>query len=118
VLVVDDEETVQTVTQAMLEFAGYCVLSARDGEQAIEMIKHEAASADLVLLDMIMPRKDGLETLGELRSIRPDLRVLMTSGYNEGSAAGRLEGVHGFLQKPFGLESLLSAVAAAMGRSG
>ncbi|HMO95988.1 MAG TPA: response regulator, partial [Tepidiformaceae bacterium] len=91
VLVVDDDETVRSVTRRMLEHAGYTVLQAGDGIQALEAYR-ENPGIDLVLLDMTMPHMDGEETFRELRRLSSDIRVVLTSGYNEQDATERFVG--------------------------
>ena len=112
VLVVDDEAGVRDLVQAMLEKAGFTVLTACDGSVAVELYQSAAADISLVLLDMTMPVLGGEETLAELRRINSAVRVVLTSGYNEQSTFA--EGAAGFLQKPFRFQELIEAVERAM----
>ncbi|WBL36438.1 PAS domain S-box protein [Tepidiforma flava] len=116
ILVVDDDETVRTVTRRMLEQAGYTVLLAADGSEALRCYR-ERPGIDLVLLDMTMPHMDGEETFRELRRIDPRVRVLLTSGYNEQDATDRFagKGLAGFIQKPYRPLDLLEKVREALG---
>ncbi len=118
ILVVDDDETVRTVTRRMLEQAGYTVHLAADGAEALARYR-EHPGVDLVLLDMTMPHMDGEETFRELRRIDPGVRVLLTSGYNEQDATERFagKGLAGFIQKPYRPQDLLDQVRAALNRS-
>jgi PAS domain S-box-containing protein len=108
VLVVDDEEMVVNVTKDMLKGLGYSVLTARNGPEALESFKSGGERVDLVLLDMIMPGMNGEQTFEKLKEIRPDIRVILCSGYSlNGQAAGIMaKGCRAFLQKPFLISSL------------
>ena len=124
VLFVDDEETVRTVGARMLRQIGFEVLCAADGSEAVELFRCRQDIC-LVVLDMTMPKMGGEETFRELRRIRRDVRVILTSGYNEQEATSRFagKGLAGFMQKPFQLAHLRSLVRVALeygsaGRSG
>jgi two-component system, cell cycle sensor histidine kinase and response regulator CckA len=112
VLVVDDEEIVRTLSQRVLERAGFCVLTARDGREALESFRAHASEVCLVLLDLTMPRLDGEETFHALKRLRGDVRVLLSSGYCESDATTRFAGVGlaGFVQKPYSVAKLIAAV--------
>jgi signal transduction histidine kinase/DNA-binding response OmpR family regulator len=103
VLVVDDEAMVRTFTRAALERFGYRVITANDGREAVRIFEAKADAIGLVLLDLAMPELGGDEAIDAFKSIRPDLRVIVMSGYGESEVlktfAGK--GVSGFLQKPF-----------------
>jgi PAS domain S-box-containing protein len=103
VLVVDDEESVRTVTRSMLEFTGFNVLTANDGLQSIEVLREHSDEIVAVLLDMTMPRMDGGDALPELLRAKPGVPVLLMSGYNEQEATSRFagKGLAGFIQKPY-----------------
>jgi CheY-like chemotaxis protein len=103
VLLVDDEELVRVASQAMLERLGYRVLTAVDGREALELFRARADDVACVLLDLLMPNMDGERTLHELRRLRPDVRVIVASGYSREKAAARLgDGTPtAFLKKPF-----------------
>jgi two-component system cell cycle sensor histidine kinase/response regulator CckA len=116
VLVVDDEAAVRTIACAVLERAGCRTLGAANGEEALALFSLQPDEIDLVLLDLTMPVMDGEETFHALRALRPDVRVIMTSGYNRQDATARLAGrrLAGFLQKPWTAAALQEAVAAAL----
>jgi PAS domain S-box-containing protein len=118
VLVVDDEDVVRRVSQTMLERMGFTVLAAADGQEAVEIFRKSSADIAAVLLDLTMPRKDGEETFRELRAIRPDVRVVLVSGFSEQSIAERLsvKDLAGFLQKPYRMEDLRQTLRAALER--
>ncbi len=113
VLVVDDEELVRHAAKAILERAGYSLLLASDGAIALELLRQERGKIDLVLLDMSMPGKPGVEVLREIRLLDPSLPVAIVSGYSEEEVAKRF-GSHpicGFIQKPFTSSGLVEDVA-------
>lgn len=103
VLVIDDEEVVRNVTKRMLTRLGYTPLLAEDGPSGIEMYKKHQDEIVCLLLDMTMPRMSGEETIGHLKKVNPDVRVLLMSGYSEQEASNRFngKGVAGFMQKPY-----------------
>jgi PAS domain S-box-containing protein len=103
ILVVDDEETVRTVSKRMLEAHGFSVLTACDGSEGVDLFKARRHEINAVLLDMTMPHMDGEEAFRELRRIDPEVRVILTSGYNEQEATNRFsgKGLAGFVQKPY-----------------
>ena len=115
VLLVDDEPTVRTVGAAMLAHAGYDVLVAEDGHVALEIFGRRPQAIDCVLLDLSMPTMDGQETFRELRRVDPQVRVVLTSGYNEQEAVERFagKGLAGFIQKPYRSADLLAVIRAA-----
>ncbi len=108
VLVVDDEEAVRTIAQRMLERMGFIVYTATDGYDGVTLFQAHADEIHLVLLDMTMPRMDGEEVFRELRRLRPEVLVVLTSGYNEQDAINRFsgKGLAGFIQKPYQYEEL------------
>jgi len=116
VLVVDDEEGVRSYAGDILGRIGFDVLMAADGRQGVEVFREHAAEIVLVLLDLTMPHLDGEAALGAIRSIRPDVRVILCSGFSEQDVRGQFvdEGQVGFLQKPFKVQSLKAVVREAL----
>jgi two-component system cell cycle sensor histidine kinase/response regulator CckA len=108
VLLVDDEEMILEVGQALLESLGYTVLVAKGGREALEIYKENRDIIDMIILDMIMPDMGGGETYDHLRAINPEVRILLSSGYSiDGQAKEILErGCDGFIQKPFNMKEL------------
>ena len=111
ILIVDDDtEIIETVTYA-LEGAGYTVVVGRDGNQGLALAERE--NPDLMILDMMMPKRSGFLVLEKLRRIREQpLPVIMITG-NEGSrhkAYAELLGVSDYIRKPFPMDRLISAV--------
>ncbi len=103
VLVVDDEEGVRMSTKHLLQELGFDVLLARDGDEAVETFRDRKGDIAAVILDLTMPGLSGEEVFTEIRQLRPDTPVLLSSGYDARNAAGRaaMQGLNGFLQKPF-----------------
>ena len=119
VLVVDDEETVRTVTARILETLGFAVVLAVDGREALEIYRREPARFTLVLLDLTMPHMDGEETFRQLRHLNPGVKVVLMSGFNQQEAVSRFtgKGLAGFVQKPFEVGSIMAAVREAFFQS-
>src|SRR5579871_4632853 len=115
VLLVDDEEVVLRTATAALEKAGYDVLTAVNGQQALEVFqrwRHEIAA---VILDLTMPVMGGAETLQRLRALDPNVPVVGSSGYDELNATSQFgAGVTAFLQKPFRTQALIRKIAAVL----
>jgi len=116
ILVVDDEDLVRRTAAHTLEHYGYRVLSVSDGIEAVERFAAQPDAIDLVLLDHTMPGMSGEETLRELQRIHPQVKVLLSSGYNEDEATQRFAGhnLAGFLQKPYVASYLADAVRAVL----
>ena len=116
VMVVDDEEVVRRTASAALERLGFEVIVAADGCEALTLIEARGREVQLVLLDMTMPKMDGLETFLELKRIDPDLKVILSSGYNEQEATNRFtgEGLAGFIQKPYSSKKLAELIRGVL----
>lgn len=117
ILVVDDDAEVREVLGRMLESADCRVAEASDGQEAIDLFRREADSIDCVLLDLSMPKLDGEETFHELRKIRDDVRVVLSSGFTEQEILDRFQGfgLAGVVQKPTPMPVLLAKIAEATG---
>ncbi len=111
-LVVDDEEIILKPVKRILNKAGYKVLLANGGREALEFFRKRHKEIDLIILDMIMPDMNGSATYKELKRIDPDVKVLLSSGYSQNGQAQELldDGVRGFLQKPYELKEMLHKV--------
>jgi PAS domain S-box-containing protein len=119
VLVVDDEKNVLLSIDLLLRGFGFEVIVARDGLEAVDAFRARSAEIDVVLLDLTMPRMNGLETLEQLRRIAPAVRVILTSGYGEGPFGGeprRCEGPDAVLPKPYAAEHLLATIQRLMSK--
>ncbi|HOT46965.1 MAG TPA: histidine kinase N-terminal 7TM domain-containing protein [Spirochaetota bacterium] len=117
VLLVDDEETVLSVGRRMLELLGFSVLTAANGIEALRIFREHAASIVCVILDLTMPMMNGVEAFSELKKIRPDIRVIISSGYSEYEISERFAGntVSGFVQKPYHFEEFAARLREALG---
>jgi signal transduction histidine kinase/CheY-like chemotaxis protein len=118
VLVVDDEDMVRGVARAALAHAGYEVLEATDGEAGLEQVQSHADEIQAVILDMTMPRLSGEEALAGIRQVRPDVPVLLSSGFGDLEAVERLldEGGVAFIQKPYRASELIDALNELVSR--
>lgn len=116
VLVVDDEPLVRNVMQRILEGAGFEVLLAENGREAIDIYRKEKDAIDCVLLDLSMPELDGEETFSALRQIRSDVRVVLSSGFTEQEILNRFRdaGFAGVLQKPTPRKALIAKINQAI----
>ena len=112
ILLVDDEADVRAATSEILVHLGYKVLEAQNGREALDVFRQASAEIRLVLLDLTMPRMDGYETLRELQKLRPGVRVILCSGYNQQETIkeARLGDAVRFLNKPFRIEELEQAL--------
>ena len=117
VLVVEDEEAVLEVFRMVLERMGYRVLTASTGREAVETADTLPERIDLAILDILLPDMDGRSVYPELIRARPDLKVIVTSGYSvEGPAQEILDaGAQAFLPKPFSLQALRETITRVLG---
>jgi CheY-like chemotaxis protein len=118
ILVVEDEAAVRELACEFLKSAGYSVLEAKNGAEALETIARDTTTIHLVLADMIMPRMGGAELAEKLKIERPELKVLFMSGYSEpaGEESGRIS-PHAILTKPFSIATLIGRVREVLGGS-
>ena len=112
ILVIDDEEIIRVLANEILASCGYHVDIAQDGVEGIKIISANPYKYDLVILDMAMPKKSGLETYQELKKINPKIKVLISSGFSEDERVKKTIslGANGFIQKPYTLNKLSEAV--------
>lgn len=117
ILVVEDEPTLRQLLVSNLTYEGYAVEEADDGIPALAM--HRAHAADLILLDLMLPHKDGFEVLQELRSTRDSVPVLMLTarGSEHDRVKGLSLGADDYLVKPFSILELLARVKAILRRT-
>ena len=119
ILVIDDEKDILQLITAMLTAEDYEVISAEDGERGLELLK-DFDDVEIVITDLIMPNKEGIETILEMRRLRPDIKVLAMSGGGRGGATTYLStakniGASATLAKPFRKQALLDAVESLKG---
>jgi len=117
VLIVDDENHVRSLMEMLLTRMGLRVLNASDGQEAVELFREHATEISFVLMDLTMPRMDGHAALVEIRKIRPEAKVVLTSGYDSEQIIGRYgeQGFDAFLQKPCDLETFKKVVRQMCG---
>jgi CheY-like chemotaxis protein len=121
ILVVDDEDQIRLLIRETLEQVGYHITEARDGKEALE--QYRLAPADLVIMDILMPNQDGLETTVALRREFPDVKVIVITGGSDMIGmlnfldVAKMLGAHSTLQKPFEMKALLDTVQAELQNS-
>lgn len=120
ILLVDDDEGLLHATREMIEMLGHTVLVANDGFEALEVFERHPGEIQCVITDLTMPRMDGWATLGALRQRRPDLPVILASGYDKAHvmAGTHLEQPQDFLGKPYRLQDLRDALERALADGG
>ena len=113
ILIVDDEDNILSSLEGILTDEGFSVSKARDGSEALKIIKSK--SPDLVLLDIWIPGIDGIQTLKTIKMLRSDLNVIMMSGHGTIETAVRATklGAFDFIEKPLSLDNVISTVKAA-----
>src|SRR5262245_60279865 len=114
ILIVDDEPAIQSALRGVLEDEGYRVTAVGSGAEALGVVADEAP--DVVFLDIWMPGLDGLETLAELKRVRPELAVIMISGHAtiETAVKATRLGAYDFVEKPLSLDKTLVTVTRAL----
>jgi CheY-like chemotaxis protein len=116
ILLAEDDPHVRDATRAILEFAGYRVITAINGKEAVACFERCGGAIDLVLMDVIMPVMNGMDAYRRLRRLRPDVRVIFSSGYTgeilqqEGIDSNNIR----LLQKPVSPDALLAAVRESL----
>ena len=117
ILVVDDDRQVLSLAVDLLRSAGYTVLGTADPSQALQLARNHAQPLDLLLTDVVMPLKSGLQLASEVRAIRPEVKVLLMSAYRTQEIDDyRIREAPGglFLDKPFTLVALERTVRTAL----
>jgi DNA-binding response OmpR family regulator len=116
ILIVDDDASVRRALQHGLRLGGYDIVLAKNGDEGIQ--EHRRSPVDLVIIDLFMPGKEGLETIVELRRDSPDLPIIAMSGGHLTSKsmlqAANFLGADHILQKPFDATQLLAMVAESL----
>jgi len=112
VLMVDDDRATLSIAAKGLSRFGYKVLKTHSGEEGLEIFARMRDEIDVVILDYMMPGVDGLSLLKKIRDMNPNAKVILSSGYPFGKnkVSEILGSVHGFLEKPFQIEDMLSSV--------
>ncbi len=119
VLVIEDDPAMRDMVEIFLQKSGFHTACAEDGKKALRLFQSE--SFDLVITDMVMPEMEGIETIQELRKLRPDIKIIAMSGGALGSpaylGAARHLGANLTLKKPFQHAALIEAVTSLIGVS-
>lgn len=118
ILVIEDEPLMLGLLDRFLSRQGYRVLTASDGELALEAYRRHKSAIDLVLLDVGLPRVKGLDVLLKMKSENPDIRVIVASGYLETEMKTDMDraGVRDFVDKPYRLSEMLATLERCMAR--
>jgi CheY-like chemotaxis protein len=114
ILLAEDEEMVRELAVRYLTDHGYRVLAARDGDEAVRLLEESGDSVDLCILDVLMPGRSGLQVVEYLRRVRPEMRILLSSGYSEGTLPELGESLH-LIEKPYTPQALLEQVRRMLG---
>ncbi len=116
ILVVDDEMIIRRTAKSMLERYGYTVVLAENGHEGLELFKVLADKISAVLLDMTMPVMNGEEAFARMKAIKPDVKVVLSSGYNEVEAVRHFtgKGLAGFIQKPYSTQTLIERIRSVL----
>jgi DNA-binding NtrC family response regulator len=119
ILVADDEEPLRRALRTVLERAGYNVVTAEDGAEALRLFEAADPPIDLVLTDIVMPRRDGVELARSLTALRPDLPIVFMSGLVQLSTllAAGVSPDADFLRKPWTFDEVLEMVEEALNRA-
>ena len=116
ILVIDDEEMIRDITQDLLEDNGYTVLTAKSGEQGLEMVQQNPDEVDLILLDLGMPGMGGRAFLEQIQRIDPEVRVIVSTGYaaHEMAQDPQKYGAKAFVGKPYRPEEMLTVIRSIL----
>ena len=116
ILIIDDEALIVAIAKRMLTDAGYRVVTSSEPFQALEIFKQLKDEVDLVILDFTLPIMDGSEVFDALREIKPQVAVMLSSGFAEQEKVRAMlsQGLRGFLPKPYTQEKLLSQVRSTL----
>jgi two-component system cell cycle sensor histidine kinase/response regulator CckA len=117
ILLIDDDPDVRQVGSRMLDLLGFKVLTAAAGHEGLEVFQASEGEIDCVILDLTMPDMDGEEVFRELRRLRPDVRVILSSGYSEQEVTQLFvgKGLAGFIQKPYRVANLQEILNRVLG---
>ena len=111
VLIVEDEEVLRSFSSEMLKDLGYNVMIASDGEEALVLFQENQEVIDLVVSDMVMPKKTGIELFGDLKQIKPDVKFILVTGYCLEDTEGHvLRDMEAILMKPYTTEKIAAVI--------
>ena len=120
VLVVDDEKSVLKICATMVKLCGFSTITASDGAEAVKTFRQRSDEIDLILMDLTMPNMDGVAAMHELRSIKPDIKIILSSGFNEQELDERIsdQNPSGFIRKPYSMSNLETELRRVMQGNG
>jgi two-component system, cell cycle sensor histidine kinase and response regulator CckA len=103
ILIVEDEELLRELVQSLLESKGYTILTARDGQEAVQVFKQNVKTVDLVLTDLGLPKLGGWEACQQMQPLNPKLKIVVATGYLDPEAKQTMMngGVRRFVSKPY-----------------
>lgn len=115
-LVIDDKKIIGDLFEVTLAYIGHEIKVTQNGDEGVNLVKDDRF--DVVFCDIIMPDRDGVSVLEEIKDIQPDLPVIMMSGYSLEEQRQRIRelGASGFLDKPFEMDDVRKAVKLAVGK--
>jgi two-component system, cell cycle sensor histidine kinase and response regulator CckA len=118
VLIIDDEPSISRAASRLLRSMGFEILVTTTGQEAVEICHSRGDEIDVVLLDAVLQETASKETIQQIRSLRPGIKVILTSGYDKEESVDHFAGVQldGFVPKPFDYTELENAVRAALAR--
>jgi CheY-like chemotaxis protein len=116
ILLVEDEEQIRFIAKKLLEMFGFTVLVAVNGKEALEMYRKNSADVTLVLTDMGMPVMDGYELFEELKKLKPELPIIISSGYGDAAVKKRIKSheIAGIISKPYNSDNLLKVLKSVV----
>lgn len=116
VLVVDDEKAVLRICVTMVKLCGFRTISATDGADAVSIFRERSDEIDLVLMDLTMPNMDGVAAMHELRRLKPNIKIILSSGFNEQELDERIseQSPSGFIRKPYSMQNLEAELRRVM----
>ena len=115
ILVVDDEEVMRRTASNILEKLGYTVITANDGEEAVDIFREKQDQIALALLDYSMPKMSGRDAFLAMKEINPNVKAVLVSGFNDDRITNTLTvGVGGFIKKPYSMQGLAQEVKRAL----
>ena len=119
VLFVDDEELVLNLAKKTLALTGCQMVGARDGLEALRLFEADPQGFDVVVTDQVMPQMTGTELAGRLLALRPDIPIILITGFGELVTAKQAKaiGIRAFMLKPFSATEIANAIARILGHS-
>ena len=116
VLVVDDEDVMRRTAVNILEKLGYTVITASDGEEAVEIFREKSSQILITLLDLSMPKMSGSDAYAAMKEMDPEVKAILISGFEDERVEAALElGIDGFIKKPYSMVNLAQEVKRIIG---